>query len=1343
MLKSITRLTRKVAFTAALLAGIAGFASTANAAVSVVTAAGSTFNLQAPFTTQFVAAYGQNVRLNLTRNGTAGNSDYMRLYAFLYQNGSYVGNVASAAATGTAAVALQQVVALPNTPGSYNQVTFAYLCAGREADTTTACDDTFDGGAANVSVLKIVPGATRTAATISTVTVAAYTTSRADTTTPAPSGELSTIANTAAVKASAVSVVSTYTGPVLTTVTKQAASNPLDMRLTFNTALAAIGDNTDLDAKVQVQVGAVDASDTGAVFNKGAVTAGDYTFKIDDANTAFNGAVDNVDILTGGSLITDEAGNAAVATADFNTITVYAAPAFASTGTAKVLLTGTGTAVDTPAELLELNSATGTGNNGETFNLTVRMAENFDGTGVDNVDDIVVVPSAADAITTVPTAGANASTFGIRITLNAEAQAIRVNPTSGVLEFTSDDTANPIVWTALTLGLTVGAGPVATADGGALTVANTPVSMYNSNTTTPTVSTLDALNGTSAGVDGILDGVKVDFIEDVGALNSTGFSIFDRVTPATTGTVTVAANSLDASIVNVTVPQATLYGSACNAGFLEASQTCATNANTASVSGTPIPYDFSLTSATSTYARVYNVTTGALQTLPNIAAAGTISDGAGPVVLKVSRSTGLTNDPEGTLVMFFSESLAANPAIGFVKTQNGSLALDILNNIDDGGTASATGARTTSTFTASGVSYNAANNTATFSDVDNDVLSGLTAVGVTAGNSGGNGFQDAGANFSGEHTIAPDAATAITTVFPTFDRAVAVVNTSGNITNVLVFLTENVTIIGTNLNQRFSLSFNGATVTPSTATISSNVINLALPGSGVSLRQVEGATNQVTYTGTVTSGVEDVDGNDLANFGPSTVEIPANSDNLFSMEIRGTVTTNGTTPVAQGTLVRADLMRFNTTRVIDRGSITVPCNCTGSTRDVAIVFTGGTSAFDSALYEAGIRNATSIPVWVTVTHDGANGEQGTGISAAVALANPGAATGQATVYLASMATSTGAITSVGTSVSGSVTFRDGPLAYTAVESARYGIVNGSTGTFRMNVGSNSSPLASGDTFVIISVRQNGSITSTWVPVTFADRSLSGYLPFAQDVKTTVAAGISDSPFIDFQNNAGNNGVLTAAFRLDRILSTDLADSTGYQLVGARGELARNSASLADFRAYRFFTTINTDTGAPYALWKFNQATDDEAFTLVGSNVRSSFSVNEHNVDNIGNSFASHYGIAYKDSGNSVVVVNRDTLFFPVSASTATSTSLAAGWHLVTVQANQSSPGFLGNTNSDNAAVGMIIEAGARRNGDAAAAVRTGVRTWIRGTTDNTLTSLVSGQAYFVYLNAADAAWTGQ
>ena len=341
-----------------------------------------------------------------------------------------------------------------------------------------------------------------------------------------------------------------------------------------------------------------------------------------------------------------------------------------------------------------------------------------------------------------------------------------------------------------------------------------------------------------------------------------------------------------------------------------------------------------------------------------------------------------------------------------------------------------------------------------------------------------------------------------------------------------------------------------------------------------------------------------------------------------------------------------------------------------------------------------------------------------------------------------MAVSTGAITSTGSTVSGSVTFRDGPLAYTAVESARYGIVNGTDGAFRMNVGTNSSPLASGDTFVILSVRQNGTTTSSWVPVTFADKSISGYLPFAQDVKT-VATGASDSPFIDFQNNAGNNGVLTASFRLDRILSTDLADSTGYQLVGTKGELARNTSSLADFRAYRFFTTVNTDTGAPYALWKFNQATDDEAFTLVGNSVKSSFSVNEHNVDNIGNSFASQYGIAYKDSGNSIVVTNRDTLFYPVSASTASNISLAAGWHLITVQANQSSPGFLGNTSTDNTAVGMIIEAGARRNGDAASAVRTGVRTWIRGTTTNTLTSLEAGKAYFVYLNAADSTWTGQ
>ncbi len=81
--------------------------------------------------------------------------------------------------------------------------------------------------------------------------------------------------------------------------------------------------------------------------------------------------------------------------------------------------------------------------------------------------------------------------------------------------------------------------------------------------------------------------------------------------------------------------------------------------------------------------------------------------------------------------------------------------------------------------------------------------------------------------------------------------------------------------------------------------------------------------------------------------------------------------------------------------------------------------------------------------------------------------------------------------------------------------------------------------------------------------------------------------------------------------------------------------------------------------------------------------------------------------------------------------------------MITVQAAVASPGNLGNSGSDNTAVGMIIEAGARRNGDAAAAVRTGVRTWIRGTTNNSLTALEACKAYFVYLNAADTTWTGQ
>lgn len=1346
MLKSLKTLTRTAMFAVAVLSGAAMFATQANAAATTNTAPTFAAGFQAPMVNSAPTfASGLNARFQFAVTAGAGaNSDGMELIA-LYFNSSnaYVGFSRMGAPTTTtnAGGATKLLTVGLTTPVGATQVVFIAVPRGDETAANSA-DDTFSGIAANRAVGIIIPGGTTDVGTVAMAGTAfsdvgagaAFGITQAA---GASSGEIAALAALAAINNSTnrQALSSTYSGPALTTATKAAASGATDMRVTFNASLASIGDNTAVTTQVRPQAAAVDAFTS--VLVKGAVTAGNlFSFKIDNNNGAFVGVVDNVDVALGGTDVADRAGNVAAPTSNFSPVSVYATPDFASSGTAKVMLSGAGTAVNTDAELLELNSTTGTGNNGETFIFTVRMAENFDGTGVDGVDDIVMTPAQADTDTTVTSSGAGASTFTVTVTLSAETQAIRVNQTTGILEYSTDDNAGVPTWTAMTFGLTVGATALTTADGGVLAAANTPVNLYNSLASTPVVATLDSLNGTSAGVDGTVDGVTVDFLEDVSTVNSTGFSIFDRVTPATTVTPTVAAHPTDASKVNVSATQATLVG------YLETGQTQGANMNTAATSATPIPYDFSLTSATMTYARVYNVTSGALKTLPNIASGGTISDGAGPVVVKVARSTGLTNDPEGTLVIYTSEGMNANPAIGFVKTQNGSLALDILNNVDDGGTASATGTRSQTSVTVGSVIYNAANNTATFSDVDNDVLTALTAVGVTGGNSGGNGFQDAAGNFSGEHTITPDAAAAITTIAPTFDKAVAVVNSSGNITNILVFLTENVTLVGTNLNQRFSLSFNGATVTPSSATIASNTVNLVLPGNGVTLRQVEGTTNTITFDGTAdVQGLADSDGNDVSDFGPSNIDIPANSDNLFSMEIRGTVTTDGSTAVAQGTLVRADLMRFNTTSVIDRGSATVPCNCTGNTKDVALTFTGGTSAFDSALYEAGIRGATTIPVWVSVVHDGAANEQGTGVSASVALTNPGAGSGQTSVYLASMNVTTGAITSTGTTVSGSVVFRTGPLSYTAVESARYGIVNGTDGAFRLNVGSNSSPLSSGDMFVIVSVRQNGTTTSSWVPVTFADKSLTGYLPFAQDVKTTVTAGMSDSPFIDFQTNAGNNGVLTAAFRLDRILSVDLADSTGYQLVGTKGELAR--ATATDFRAYRFFTTVNTDTGAPYALWKFNQATDDEAFTLVGNGVKSSFSVNEHNVDNIGSSFASHYGIAYRDSGNSVTVLNRDTLFYPVTASTATSASLAAGWHLITVQAAVASPGNLGNSGSDNTAVGMIIEAGARRNGDGAGAVRTGVRTWIRSTTNNSLTALEAGKAYFVYLNAADSTWTGQ
>lgn len=1341
MLKSLSKLTRRVAFGAALLAGVAGFAGTANAAAGdaqALTTAGSSVALQAPFTTQFVAGYGQQVRLNVTLDaGTAGEVDFMALYAFLYQNGTYVAAVRSDVAA-SGANAKTQIVTLPanNSPFAYNQVAFAYLNVGADGGiTANATPDTLNGVAMTTRVLRIRPdqitGRTGGAGVgLSAVAVAAYTATSAGTGAAqgnVTAGQLASIGGS--LNSNLISVTN-YAGPVLTnagTVSLAAAAST-DVKLTFDTALSAIGDNNTVAvAGLQVDVndntGRVTAAQTSA-----AVTAGDFVVRFDDTN-AFDNTLVSVDInpIALGSclanFIRDEAGNCAANSQAF-AIAAFAQPRFATAGTAKFTLTG-GTAVSSATEIANLYTTAGTTattGDGLRFTFTARMSENFNGVGINNVDDYTFTPTAVETLanaTNVNTSGANTNTFTVSVDVNNN-DRVRVNATTGALQYSSDA---GVTWTDVTFNLAVGATALTTAENVALTTAPTAVTAFSAIApAAPTVATRDA------NVDGILDGVAVTFATDVTNVNATGFSIFDRDVPATNvSAITVAAGS-SANIVNVNGTQATIVG------YLTGAETSASVLNTGVTNATPIPYDFSLTNATVTYARVYNSTTGNLLAVPNFAAAGTISDGAGPVLLSVSRVLGEANDPEGTLTLRFSETMLGGAVPSTVSsTPGGTLFGQILSLVDDGGAATN---GTLATFTGSAIN----NDSLVFSDVDNDVISSLTAVGVSSGNASvaaGSAIRDANANRAGVQSVVPGTATVVTNVAPTADRAVAVVDANQNITNVLVFLTKNVTLTGTNLQNQFAIEINGTAnaLAPVTATVTGNIINLALSGGGVPLAQVQLVGNdRLSYTnGAPTVQLADVNSNVLATFGPLAIDLPANSDNLFTMDIRGNVKTTGTTNVPQGTIVRADLMRFVMNRVVDRGTVKIPgLDGNNGSNDIALV-NADFDAINTAVNNANVLNETGFTAWVTVQGD-TNGRK----TATIGTARPAAGAAATVHYQVSVNRTTGAITSTGNAVTGQLVFRNGPITYTAVDSARFAVVNGTDGNFRVNVGTNN---AAADAFVILSVRQNGSSTSSWVPVTFADASLAGYLPFNQDVRTTTTTGQSDSPFIDFENVGGANGSVVANFVLSNVRSIDLADSTNYQLVGLPGQIARNSTALNDFRAFRFFATINTATGAPHALWSFG-GDNTEAFTLVGNAVKSSFSLGNVNVENIRNSAGSMFGIALRDIGDRIAVSNNDTLFYPVSAATATAINAPAGWHLITVQANQADPGFLGNTSTDNTAVGMIIEAGARRNGDGAGSVLTQARTWIRGATNNSLTSLLAGRAYFVYLNAADSTFTG-
>lgn len=157
---------------------------------------------------------------------------------------------------------------------------------------------------------------------------------------------------------------------------------------------------------------------------------------------------------------------------------------------------------------------------------------------------------------------------------------------------------------------------------------------------------------------------------------------------------------------------------------------------------------------------------------------------------------------------------------------------------------------------------------------------------------------------------------------------------------------------------------------------------------------------------------------------------------------------------------------------------------------------------------------------------------------------------------------------------------------------------------------------------------------------------------------------------------------------------------------------------------------------------------EETFVLTGNTVKSDFEFNgrQATVNNIGSTFGSGLALALNMQGHTMQSYTYGTnpvtgastyapqvVNYPLASPTLTSAPLPAGWSLITYNgANTGDPSLLGATATAGSPVTMIISAS-----DNSAA-----QTWIKGaTTQNTLTSLTPGAAYFVFLPTAAAAFT--
>ncbi len=1212
--------------------------------------------------------YGKKVRIVTTTGGKLGtNAAAGDIYAFYFDaSGNFL--FTDIAGKQVDAIGADNVTLTLTGNTAAKQVAFVVA-------TTIATDNV---GGSDAGFITAINSGTGTLATRVALTVTKCATADliADGTGAIAGGDTGAEANAIAAEITAAGRfnMTAFTGPSITSAKTSTAANTNYLKLAFDHPMAAISDNVDLTADIQVLKG--DGTDiTGNELVDGAVGLAATSVKV-DAGGAFTGVATSVKTANNSADLRDLAANPVVFPQTVAT-QEFAAPRFATTGTAKVMLTaGTGIVA---GDLAALHAATGqklTG--GETLILTVRMDEKFDGTGVNAATDIAVTGNGAMGVA-VSSSGAGADTFTVTLTESATET------------LTLDASGNLLIDSAeLKLGLTSVIGSkLTTAESKTLDAdvagVNIKVAIVPA---ASTVSTADAdANGT-------LDGVKIKAGAPLTSpLAASGVKLVDRDTVATVVPSTVTVNSKDATGATLSVTETTAKALETT---LAAGETVATHMNTAntSTSVNKMPYDVTVTSSDITFAKIYAAATGNLLKISDIGAASAIADGAAPVVLKVTRLKGST---EGSLNLVLSEAgkPALTPKTKDVAVDGGALILTVANandagsavsDVAGGGTAGS-GAYTTTTV---------ANDTLTFYNVDNAVLDAITAAGITAGNTTISGFDD---NLLGAQEIAADAATNDTKIAPTVKKAVAVESSDGFIKTVLLNISETVTLKGAPKASDFVVTLNGIAITPSTAAASGNILTITLPGVGIR-RDLVTANGSVTYTNTeaATKGYEDTDKNILANFGATTLEVPRNSEELHIQEISAKLTSDGTALVPEGTLVRAQLVEVHDdpSNTYGSGTVSVPCNCDGKNINIALQDATGWTWTDVVKDKYGEK---SIDAYVEADSDTGADNGATAKYAKLLNVLPNnAGNDSRTYYKVKVDRKTGAISG---QVKGKVNYKHTATGTITVLDDTWQTV-GSDGNIRMSVGVTDKEKGKLNSktrpaFVLVSVKRPTDVKA--ILVTSPVPNFSNHMPFVSELdsagKITGALGTVD---------------------LSKIEEVKIANTNVWQLLAMSGDFSFK-AKDKKIPLERFFMTIDANGGsAGNSRWLFD-GNEDMAFRLRDNKVDTDVEIN-NGASSVTSgkipTFNGGDGLAFDEGGAAAM----HSIWVPITGNTVMRT-VKKGWTLMTSVAAIPEASFAGSN------IDAVICTGGGEDSTS----------WFKGASNQTLNSMQKGKACFVYFSA--------